>query len=79
MHMASSWREARDAARTSGLSQVFHDCDTDTYGACREGEPQGTFKGGVFSEHRCICMPARLSAEEPEEKEQKFRKENPDW
>jgi hypothetical protein len=77
--MASTWQEALDAARKAGLPQVFHDCDTGTYGACREGEPQGTFKSGVFSEHRCICMPARLSAVELEEKEKKFRTENPDW
>lgn len=79
MPMASTWHEALDAARKAGLPQVFHDCDTGTYGACREGEPQGTFKNGVLVEHRCICMPAHLSAEELEEKEQKFRKENPDW
>jgi len=77
--MASSWREALDAARTGGLPRVYHDCDTGTYGACRDGEPQGIFKNGVFFEHRCICMPAQLSAEELEEKERKFRKENPDW
>jgi hypothetical protein len=38
-------------------------------GPCRSGEPQGSFKEGVFNEHRCICMPAHLIPEEPEVKE----------
>jgi len=77
--MASSWHEALTSAREKNLPQVFHDCDTDTYGACRNGEPQGTFCAGVFTEHRCICMPAHLSAEDLAAKEKKFREENPDW
>ncbi|MFA5330890.1 MAG: hypothetical protein WC342_00780 [Methanoregula sp.] len=77
--MATSWAEARTEARQKNLSSVFHDCDTETYGACRDGEPQGTFRAGVFTEHRCICMPAHLSAEELAAKEKKFRDENPDW
>jgi len=76
--MTSSWHEACAAARKAGLPQVYHDCDADTYGACREGEPQGSFKNGVFIEHRCICMPAHLSPEDLAEKEKKFRAENPD-
>jgi hypothetical protein len=59
--------------------RVYHDCDTDTYGACSTGEPQGSFKAGVFTEHRCICMPAHLTSEELAVKEKKFREENPDW
>ena len=78
MPMTSSWHEACAAARKAGLPQVYHDCDADTYGACREGEPQGSFKNGVFIEHRCICMPAHLSPEDLAEKEKKFRAENPD-
>lgn len=77
--MAVSWREAKECALRENLPHVFHDCDTNTYGACREGESQGEFKGGVFIEHRCICMPAHLPCEELEEKEQKFLSENPDW
>ena len=77
--MAASWREAQESAREKNLPQVYHDCDTDTYGACHTGEPQGSFKNGAFTEHRCICMPAHLSAEELAEKEKKFRAENPDW
>jgi hypothetical protein len=46
---------------------------------CRTGEPQGSFVAGVFTEHRCICMPAHLSGEELAAKERKFREENPDW
>jgi hypothetical protein len=77
--MAGSWKEAKECAERDGLSQVYHDCDKKVYGACRPGEQQGCFKGGVFIENRCICMPALLSAEELEEKEKKFLRENPEW
>lgn len=77
--MALSWREARECALREGLPQVYHDCDARMYGACREGEKQGSFKEGIFLEHRCICMPAHLSHEELEVKEKKFLSENPDW
>jgi hypothetical protein len=59
--MAISWKEAKECAAREGLIRVYHDCDTGMYGACREGELQGSFKGGIFLEHRCICMPAHLS------------------
>jgi hypothetical protein len=77
--MAKSWKEAKECAMQEKLPQVYHDCDDDLYGACNEGEQQGSFKCGVFTEHRCICMPAALSPEVLDEKERKFRKENPDW
>jgi hypothetical protein len=77
--MAGSWQEALTHAREKNLPQVYHDCDTDTYGACRTGEPQGSFVAGAFIEHRCICMPAHLTSEELAIKERKFREENPDW
>lgn len=77
--MAKSWSEAKECAEHDQLPRVYHDCDDEVYGACREGEQQGSFRGGVFVEHRCICMPASLSPEELEDKEMKFRKENPDW
>ena len=77
--MAGSWKEARDCAQKDALPQVYHDCDTNTYGACNTGERQGTFKGGVFLEHRCLCMSSHLSPEELEAKEKKFLSENPDW
>ena len=77
--MAASWQEARESARKQNLPQVYHDCDTDTYGACRAGEQQGSFKNGIFIEHRCICMPAHHSVEELIKKEREFRAENPDW
>jgi len=77
--MAGSWKEATESAKKEGLPHVYHDCDTDTFGACRAGETQGTFKGGMFIEHRCICMPAHLSPEELAAKEKKFLSENPDW
>jgi hypothetical protein len=44
-----------------------------------QGELQGIFKGGIFIEHRVICMPAHLSAEELAAKEKKFLEENPYW
>jgi len=77
--MATSWREAKECAVREDLPRVYHDCDNEVYGACRDGEPQGSFKEGKFVEHRCICMPSHLSVEELEEKETKFRSENPDW
>ena len=77
--MALSWREAKECAASEGLPQVYHDCDTDVYGACRPGETQGSFREGIFIEHRCICMPAHLMPEELEAKEKKFLQENPDW
>jgi hypothetical protein len=77
--MAKSWKEAKECAERDRLSQVFHDCDDEVYGACRQDEQQGSFRGGVFYEHRCICMPAKLNAEELEAKEKQFREENPDW
>ena len=77
--MAASWHEAITDAKKKNLPQVYHDCDTDTYGACNTGEPQGSFKAGVFTEHRCICMPAHLTSEELAAKEKRFHEENPDW
>lgn len=77
--MARSWQEAKECALKEGLPQVYHDCDDDTYGACRDDETQGSFEGGVFLEHRCICMPASLSAEDLLKKETRFREENPGW
>jgi len=77
--MAGSWKEARECAASEGLPQVYHNWDAETYGACRAGEQQGVFKAGMFIEHRCICMPASLSAEELETRERKFREDNPDW
>jgi hypothetical protein len=77
--MAESWEDAKECARKEALPQVYHDCDANTYGACNQGERQGSFKGGVFTEHRCLCMPAHLTAEEIKEKERKFLAENPDW
>ena len=77
--MVASWHEALALAKEKNLPKVYHDCGTDTYGACRTGEPQGCFKNGAFIEHRCICMPAHLTNEELAAKEKKFRVENPDW
>lgn len=77
--MPGSWKDAKDCALREGRLLVFHDCDDDVYGACSEGEVQGVFRNGVFIEHRCICMPASLSAEELTAKEKRFREGNPDW
>jgi hypothetical protein len=77
--MAESWKEAKECAAREGLPVVYHDCDAKTFGACRQDERQGSFKGGVFIEHRCICMPAHMSDEELCQKEKKFLSENPEW
>jgi hypothetical protein len=77
--MAISWKEAKECAARDGLPQVYHDCDADVYGACEPGETQGSFREGIFIEHRCICMPAHLIPEELEAKEKKFLLDNPDW
>jgi hypothetical protein len=77
--MATSWKEAKECAGKEGLPLVFHDCDAEIYGACRMGDQQGSFKGGIFTEHRFICMPSNLTPEELAEKERKFFEENPDW
>ena len=77
--MPISWREAKECAAREGLPQVYHDCDAEVYGACRSGETQGSFREGIFIEHRCICMPAYLMPEELEAKEKKFFQDNPDW
>ena len=77
--MAKSLREAKECSAREGHPQVYHDCDADVYGACRPGETQGSFREGVFIEHRCICMPAHLKPEELEAKEKKFFQDNTDW
>lgn len=77
--MAESWKEAKECAAREKLPIVYHDCDANSFGACRQGDRQGSFKGGVFTEHRCICMPAHLNDEELAEKEKKFLAENPGW
>jgi hypothetical protein len=77
--MAISWIEAKECAARERLPQVYHDCDADVYGACKPGETQGSFREGIFVEHRCICMPAILTLEELEAKERKFLQDNPDW
>ena len=77
--MAGSWKEAKELAAKEGFPLVYHDCDEGIFGACRQGEQQGAFRGGVYFEHRCICMPSHLSLEELEAKERLFFKDNPDW
>ena len=59
--MAKSWKEAKECAMQEKLPQVYHDCDDDLYGACNEGEQQGSFKGGVF-----YRAPLHLHARHPE-------------
>jgi hypothetical protein len=73
--MAISWREAKECAAREGLPQVYHDCDTGVYGACRPGETQGSFNEGIFLEHHGICMPAYLSPEELERKRKEMSRE----
>ena len=77
--MAESWQEAVEIARKEGKEQVYHDFDTNTFGICTKGERPGHFSCGVHIEHRCICMPATLSPEDLEKKENAFLRENPEW
>jgi len=77
--MAESWREAVELARKEGKEHVYHDFDKKTYGTCRKDERPGHFSSGCYIEHLCICMPASLSPEELEQKENAFLSENPDW
>ncbi|MDD1672840.1 MAG: hypothetical protein LUP99_00325 [Methanomicrobiales archaeon] len=79
MTNARSWRGAKDTAEREGKELVFHDLDTGEYGACSRSQTFGSFKGGLFIEHRCICMPAKLTADELEEKERVFLEDNPDF
>jgi len=77
--MAQSWKEAKIEADKERCELVFHDFDRGSYGACGPDQRQGHFMCGRFVEHHCICMPARFSEEELEEKEKRFLEENPDW
>lgn len=79
MDAAKSWREAKEIAGKEGHELVFHNFDTGEYGACPPSQSFGCFRAGEFIEERVICMPARFSADELEEKEQKFLAENPGW
>ena len=77
--MAHSWKEAKIEAKNGQCELVYHDFDRDIYGACRPEQRQGHFTRGRFVEHHCICMPARFSEDELNEKEKTFLKENPGW
>jgi hypothetical protein len=76
---AQSWREAKEIADREGAELVFHNYDTCEYGACSRDTTFGCFVKGEFVEQRCICMPARFSSEELEQKERVFLAENPGW
>lgn len=76
---AASWKEGKECAEREGKELVFHNFDTGEYGACSPSDRFGCFEKGKFTEQRCICMPARLTAEEMEQKERKFLEENPEW
>lgn len=77
--MARSWQEAKEIAEREGMELVFHDLDTDSYGACRRGERQGAFSCGKFVEHRTIALVADQTVNEIVEKERRFMEENPDF
>lgn len=79
MTTVKSWQEGKEIAEREGIELVFHNFDTGEYGACTRSQSFGCFKEGKFIEQRCICMPARYSAAELEEKEQQFLNENPEW
>ncbi|MBP1929053.1 hypothetical protein J2741_001600 [Methanolinea mesophila] len=79
MAAAKSWKEAKEVAEKEGEELVFHNFDTGEYGACSRSKSFGCFKHGEFVEERCICIPAKFSTAELEEKEKKFLLENPEW
>lgn len=79
MAAAKSWKEGKEIAKKEGKELVFHNFDTGEYGACTRSQSFGCFKDGKFIEQRCICMPARYTEAELEQKEREFLKENPEW
>lgn len=76
---AKSWKEAKTEAEREGTELVFHNFDTGEYGPCSRERAFGCFVKGKFIEQRCICIPAKFTVEELEEKEKKFLEENPGW
>jgi hypothetical protein len=76
---ANSWKEAKEIAERECKELVFHNYDKNEYGACSRETSFGCFKEGKFTEERCICIPARFSADEIEQKEKEFIEKNPDW
>ncbi len=79
MSPAKSWKEAKEAAESEGTELVFHNFDTGEYGPCSRDQEFGCFVKGEFIEQRCICIPAKFTVEELEQKEKKFLEENPGW
>lgn len=79
MPPAKSWKEAKEAAEREGSELVFHNFDTGEYGACSRQREFGIFSKGQFIEQRCICIPAKFTVTELEQKEKKFLEENPGW
>jgi hypothetical protein len=76
---AKSWREAKEKAEREGAELVFHNFDTGEFGTCSREQEFGCFVKGEFIEQRCICIPAKFTAEELEQKEKKFLEDNPGW
>jgi hypothetical protein len=76
---AKSWKEAKKEAERGEEELVFHNFDTGEYGSCSRSREFGCFEKGKFVQQRCICIPAKFSAEELEQKEKKFLDENPGW
>jgi len=79
MVAAKSWKEAKEIAEKEGEELVFHNFDTGEYGTCPRSKRFGCYRKGEFIEERCICIPAKFTTDELEEKEKKFLEENPEW
>jgi hypothetical protein len=79
MPPARSWKEAKEEAERQGAELVFHNFDTGEYGPCSRDQEFGCFVKGEYKEQLCICIPAKFTVEELEQKEKKFLEENPGW
>ncbi len=70
--MSKTWIGAKRIATRDSFEVVYHDLETDEYGACPRGQPQGHFdEYQRFHEHRCIYFPARMTVREIEAEEGK--------
>lgn len=77
--MARSWKEAKDVAAQENRPCVYHNHLSGEYGACTPESRRRRITEFTGFQEACICMPARLSTEEMEEKERRFLEGNPDW
>jgi hypothetical protein len=77
--MSTSYLGAKRAATKSGFDVVYHDFDTNEYGACPRGQPHGHYEAGQFHKHICLYFPSSMSAIEMEEAEDQKFVDDPYW